>query len=161
MSFGGADWITINATGPDLGSPAPFDGVIDTNHHRGAGRHQGRDQHAQQLARHGAPSPRRPVEDAMEGAEVGIVLSTQDAQHRCDGVSTGHQDSAREQQWDVRPGRSGEQFGKPGNSRQKAGRQRRTGRVGDGTGVLHPNDRISAPNRGNIAALRQIESAVL
>src|SRR5262249_41062384 len=41
VSLGGADRIAIDAASADLGAPAPFDGVIEPDHHRSAGRHQG------------------------------------------------------------------------------------------------------------------------
>ena len=46
----------------------------------------------------------------MEGAEVGITLSPQDTQRRRDGAPAGRKDGAGEQEWNVRPSRTGEQI---------------------------------------------------
>jgi hypothetical protein len=82
---GRADRIAIDAAGADLGSPAPFDGVVETDHDRAAGRHQGFYQQNQQLARYGPGRPRRPIEDTVKGTKVGIAFAPQDAQRRRDG----------------------------------------------------------------------------
>jgi hypothetical protein len=94
----------------------------------------------------------------VEGAKVGIALSPQDAQSRCDRASAGRQDGAREQQRDMRPSRAGEQFGEPREPVEKARRDGIRG-VGEKMGMLHPIGRISALNRSNLVAVRQIESA--
>ena len=95
----------------------------------------------------------------MEGAEAGIVIPPQDAQRRRDGAPAGRQNDAGKQHQAVRPGRAGEQIGEPREPGQKSFRQRRARRAGEKTGVLHPIGRIGALNRGNLAAMRQIESA--
>jgi hypothetical protein len=117
VTFGRADRIAIDAAGADLGSPAPFDGVIKSDHHWGARRHKGFYQQDQQLTRHDPGRPRRPIEDPMEGAEIGITFAPKDTQRRCDGSSTGCQDGAGEQHQNVRPGRACEQIGEPRESR--------------------------------------------
>jgi Type III restriction enzyme, res subunit len=61
VPLGRADRIAIDAAGADLGSPAPFDGVIKSDHHWGARRHQSFYQQDQQLMRHGPRRPRRPA----------------------------------------------------------------------------------------------------
>ena len=53
VPLGRADWVAINAARVDLGSPAPFDGVVEPDHDRGTGRHEGLDQQDQQAARRG------------------------------------------------------------------------------------------------------------
>ena len=111
VTFGGTNWIAIDAAGADHGSPAPLDGVIEPDHDRCAGRHEGLDQRDQQLARHRPRRPRRAVEDTMEGAEVWIAISPQDAQRRRDGAPAGRQDDASEQHQNVRPCRAREQIG--------------------------------------------------
>src|SRR6202051_3166038 len=85
VSLGRADRIAIDAAGADLGSPAPFDGVIKSDHHWGARRHQGFYQQDQQLTRHGPRRPLCPAEDTMEGAEIGMAFAPKDTQRRCDG----------------------------------------------------------------------------
>src|SRR5271154_830057 len=74
VSLGRADRIAIDAASADLGSPAPLDGVIKSDHHW-ARRHQGFYQQDQQLTRHGPGRPRRPVEDTMEGTKVGLAFA--------------------------------------------------------------------------------------
>ena len=140
-----------------LASPAPLDGIVEADHHRGVRRHEGFDQQDQQLARHGPGRPRRPVEDTVEGAKVGIVFAPEDAQRRRDGSPAWRQDDAGEQHQDVRPGRTGEQIREAHEPRQETFRQRRPRRAGEKMGVLHPIGRIGALNRGNIASVRQIE----
>ncbi len=135
-----------------LASPAPFDGVVEPDHHRRAGRHEGLDQQDQQLARHGPGRPCCTVEDAVEGTEVGIAFAPQDAQRRRDGAPARRQDDAGEQHQNVRPGRTREQIGEPREPRQEALGQRRPGRAGEKMGMLHPIGRISALNRGNLVA---------
>src|SRR6185369_17399892 len=78
VTFGRADRIAIDAAGADLGSPAPFDGVIKSDHHWGARRHKGVYQQDHQLTRHGPGRPRRSVEDPMEGAEIRIAFAPKD-----------------------------------------------------------------------------------
>jgi len=95
----------------------------------------------------------------MEVAEVRIAISPQDAQCSRDGTPTRCQDGAGEQQWDVRPRRTGEQVHEPDEPGQQA-RRERIGRTGEQMGVLHPIRRIAVLNRGNLVAVRQIESAV-
>src|SRR6202035_1684232 len=63
-----------------------------------------------------------------------------------------------EQNHDVRPGRAREQISKPREPSKQAWRER-IGRDGEKTGMLHPIGRINALNRGNLAKVRQIESA--
>ena len=48
MSLGRADRIAIDAAGADVGSPTPLDGIVEPDHHRRAGRHEGLDQQEQQ-----------------------------------------------------------------------------------------------------------------
>ena len=88
VSLGGADRIAINAAGADLGSPAPFDGVVEADYDRGVRRHESFYQQDQQLARHGPGRPRRPIEDTVESAKIGIVFAPQDAQRRRDRSPT-------------------------------------------------------------------------
>jgi hypothetical protein len=159
VSLGGADRIAIDAAGADLGSPAPLDGVIEPDHDRRAGRHEGFDQQDQQPARHRPRRPRCSVEDAVESAEIGIAISSQDAQRRRDGAPAGRQDDAGEQQEDIRPRRAREQIGEPCEPGQQAWRKRIRG-DGQTMGVLHPMRRIDALNRGNLARVRQIESTI-
>lgn len=98
MSLGGADWIAIDAAGLDLGSPAPLDGVIESDDDRGTDRHQDIDQQQQQMLGRDPRRPRRPVEDAMESAEIGSAVSAQDAQRCRDGPLAWGEDGAGEQQ---------------------------------------------------------------
>jgi hypothetical protein len=79
VPLGRADGIAINATGPDLGPPAPFDGVIESDHDWGGVRQEGCDQQQEKPAGCGARRPRGAVEDTVEGAEFGIAVTTQDA----------------------------------------------------------------------------------
>jgi hypothetical protein len=78
-TFGGTNRIAIDAAGADLGSPTPLDGVINPDHHRGSGGYEGLDQQEQQSARDRARCPCGAIEDAVKGAEVGIVIASQDA----------------------------------------------------------------------------------
>ena len=105
VALGGADRIAIDATGLDLGPPAPLDGVVKPDHDRGAGRHQSVDQQQQQMVRRGPRQPHCAVEDAVESAEVGSAVPAQDAQRGCDGTPAGGQDRASEQQRNMRPSR--------------------------------------------------------
>jgi len=73
----------------------------------------------------------------MEGAEVGIAISPQDAQRRRDGAPAGRQDDAASKHQNVRPGRAREQIGEPCEPGQEAWRER-IGRDGENTGMLHP-----------------------
>jgi len=124
----------------------------------GSRRHEAVDQQRQQPASSGPGRPRRPVEDTMEVAEVRIAISPQDAQCSRDGTPTRCQDGAGEQQWDVRPRRTGEQVHEPtSRPASAAGADRKNG---EQMGVLHPIRRIAVLNRGNLVAVRQIESAV-
>ncbi len=159
VPLGGADRIAIDAAGADLGSPAPLDGVINADHDRPVLRYEHLDQQDQQLARPGAGRPGCAIEDTMEGAEVGIAIPPQNTQRRRDGAPAGRQDDAGEQYQNVRPGRAREQIGEPREPGQESLRQRRTRRAGEKMGVLHPIGRIGALNRGNLAIVRQIESA--
>jgi hypothetical protein len=95
----------------------------------------------------------------MEGAEVGIAISPEDTQRRRHGASTGRQDSAGEQQRNVRPGRAGEQVGETREPGKKAWRERIDG-AGCKRGVLHPKGRIAELIRGNLVDVRQIESVI-
>ena len=96
----------------------------------------------------------------MESAEAAIAISSQNAQCRRDGAPAGRQDDAGEKHQNVRPRRAREQIGEPREPGQEAFRQRRTKRVGETMGVLHPIPRIDALNRGKHAPARQIESAI-
>ena len=154
MSLGGADRIAIDAAGTDLGSPAPLNGVVDPDHDRRAGRHKGLDQQDQQPPRHRPGRPRRAVEDTVESAEAGVVISSQDAQRRRDGAPAWRQDDAGDQQQDVRPGRARKQIGEPLQPEQQALRER-IRRGEEKMGALHPIRRIDALNRGNRACARQ------
>src|ERR1019366_3413552 len=51
-----------------------------------------------------------------------------------------------------------EQIGEPREPGKEALRQRRPRRTGEKTGMLHPIGRINTLNRGNLTAVRQIES---
>ena len=159
MSFGRAYRIAIDAAGFDLGSPAPFDGVIEPDHDRGAGRHQSLYQQHQQLTRRGPGRPLCPIKDTVEGTEVGIAFASQDAQRRRDGSPTWRQNDACEQHQNVCPRSTCEQFSEPHEPRQKSFRQRRPRRVGEKMRVLHLIGRIGALNRDNLTPVRQIESA--
>ena len=120
VSLGRADRIAIDAAGADVGSPTPLDGIVEPDHHRRAGRHEGLDQQEQQPARHRPGRPCGTVENAVEGTEVGIAISPEDAQRRGDGAPARRQDHAGEQHQDVRPGWTGEQIGQPRELRKKA-----------------------------------------
>jgi hypothetical protein len=115
---------------------------------------KGLDQQDQQPARHRPGRPRRAVEDTVESAEAGVVISSQDAQRRRDGAPAWRQDDAGDQQQDVRPGRARKQIGEPLQPEQQALRER-IRRGEEKMGALHPIRRIDALNRGNRAHARQ------
>ena len=75
VTVGGTNRIVIDAAGADLGSPTPLDGVIKRDHHRGSGGYEGLDQQEQQSARDRAQRPCCAIEEAVKGAEVGIVIA--------------------------------------------------------------------------------------
>src|SRR5208282_4520376 len=70
VSLGGTGRIAVDAPGADLVSPAPFDGVVDANHHGGVRTDEAGDQQTQQPACHGAGRPNGSVEHAMVDREV-------------------------------------------------------------------------------------------
>src|SRR6516162_2449779 len=80
-----------------IGAPAPFDGVIEPDHHRSVGRHQRPYQQNQQLARRRPGRPRCAVEDTMEVTKVGIAFAPEDAQRGRNGSPARRQYSAGEQ----------------------------------------------------------------
>jgi len=144
MSLRGADGITIDAAGADLVPPAPLDGIVDANHHRGVRADEAGDQQAQQPACHRTGRPHRPVEHAMVDREVGLLLPPKDPQCRGDGSLARRQDGAGHQQQDVLPGRAGELLRQAGEPRQQARRQRELAGYGGGIGLLHRIRRIDA-----------------
>ena len=111
MPLGGADRVTIDATGADLVPPAPLDGVVEANDHGGIRAEQAGHQQAQQPPCDRARRPYRSVQDAMVDREVGLLLAPENPQRRSDGSFAGRQDGTGQQQQGVAPGRACEQFG--------------------------------------------------
>ena len=155
MSFGGADRVTIDAASADLVPPAPLNGIVDANHHGGAGADEGGDQQAQQPACHGAGRPHGSVEHAMVDREVGLLLPTQNPQCRSDGSLARRQDGTRHQQQDVLPGRAGKHLGQAGKPRQQARRQGDSQNAGMGSGCFIPSVESTRSNRSKLRPRRQ------
>lgn len=96
VSFGGADRVAVDAARPDLGTPAPLDRVVQADHDRRIGRHEGGDQQMQQPTGRQSGRLSRAVEDAMEGDEIAVLITAEDPQHRRHGAPSRRQDGARE-----------------------------------------------------------------
>jgi hypothetical protein len=140
--------------------PAPLDGVVQTDHDRCRGRHEGGDQQVQQPLGRPSGRPSRTVEDAMEGREVAVLIAAEDPQHRRHGAAPWCQDGAREQPQDILPGRPGEQVGEGVEPGQQRRRQRQNrGKGGRRRGLWHPIGRIDSARDHNCRDLRQSESA--
>src|SRR5215813_15137173 len=157
MSLGGTHRVAIDAAGTDLGSPAPLDGVVESDDHRRAGWDERFDQQYQQLLRRCTGGPCRPVEDAMERAEVGITIPPQDAKRCRHGAPSGREDNTGKQHQNIRPSRACKQVEEAREQTHKA-RRERIGGMRQAMGVLHRMRRIESLNRSNAVALRQIES---
>jgi hypothetical protein len=54
----------------DLGSPAPFDGIVEPDYDWSIGWQKGFYQHLDKMVCHGARRPRCSIEDTVEGAEA-------------------------------------------------------------------------------------------
>ena len=150
VSLGGTNRIAVDAACVDLMSPAPLDGIVDANHHRGVCADEGSDQQAEQPASHRTRRPHGAVEHAMVDWEVVVLLPAENAQCRGDGSLAGCQDGAGHQQQDVLPGRTREQPGQAGQSRQQAFRQGGLAGRRCRIGGFHPMRRISPSGLGRL-----------
>ena len=71
--------------------------VIDCHYQRGLCRQEGGDEQPQENLAHTERRPDRPVEDAMVGREMPVVLQANRPQGSGHGPTTGGQQSAREE----------------------------------------------------------------
>ena len=86
----GPDGVEAMTGRANMGSPAPFKGVIDTDDDR-AVRDEGANQGVQQGACELQPRPAIPVEHAVKGSEAGVVGQAEGAQQVGDGAGTNRQ----------------------------------------------------------------------
>src|SRR5450759_4703811 len=75
----GADWVAIDPARGDLAAPAPFDRIVDPDHHWPGGHEPIRD-HRQQRAGDGATVPPRPAEHKVVEREIAGLAEAHDAQ---------------------------------------------------------------------------------
>ena len=140
MTFGGTDGIAIDTTGADVGSPAAFDGIVQADHHRRFFGQEGVEEQEQQPLRHGMGRPDSAIEQAMELAEIGILLLSENAQGGGNGTSARRQNDPCQQGQDVGPTWLGEQTGKAGEPIHKMSWQRRR-EGGETIKMLHALDK--------------------
>jgi len=100
--------IAIDTALLDLRTPAPLDGVVETDHHGLVRRHEGGDEQAKQAARQPASGPAVAVQDTVIVGEMRVLIQSCHTQGGRDGTPTGDKDRAHDQYHGVLPGRRGE-----------------------------------------------------
>src|SRR5512135_161544 len=81
--FAGAYWVTIDAFSRYLGSPTPFNRLVDAHHNGSILRYKELDQQAQEEATEGSAGPFSSVEHAVIVLELSFLMQTHHAQDGC------------------------------------------------------------------------------